>query len=82
MEVRGKKREWERLQILSRKLEIKGTFHARMGIIKERNNKDLRGTEKIKKRWKGYLEELYKKVLMTGITTMMWSLTSSQTSWV
>ena len=31
-----------------------------MGIIKDRNNKDLRGMEKIKKRWKGYLEEYIK----------------------
>ena len=46
---------------MSRKLEIKGILHARMGIIKDRNNKDLRGMEKIKKRWKGYLEELYIK---------------------
>ena len=51
-----KKKEWERLQILSRILEIKGTFHARMDILKDRINKDLRGMEKIKMRWKGYLE--------------------------
>ena len=39
----------------------KGTFHARMGTIKDRNDKDL--TEQIKKRWQEYTEELYKKGL-------------------
>ena len=40
---------------------IKGTFHTRMGMIKERNGKDLTEAEKIKKRWQEYTEELYKK---------------------
>ena len=43
--------------------DIKGTFHARMGMKKDRNNKDLTKTEKIKKRWQEYTEELYKKGL-------------------
>ena len=43
--------------------DIKGTFHARIGIIKERNSKDIIKTEEIKKRWKEYTEELYKKGL-------------------
>ena len=60
---------------------IKGTFHARMGTIKDRNNKDLTKAEDIKKRWQEYTEELLKKVLMTWITTIVWSLTQSQTSW-
>ena len=51
---------------------IKGTFHARKGMIKGRNGKDLTEAEK-KKRWQGYTEKLYKKVLMTRITTMVWS---------
>ena len=42
--------------------DIKGTFHARMGTIKDRNSKDLR-REEIKKRWQEYTEELYKKDL-------------------
>ena len=41
--------------------DIKGTFHARMGTIKDRNSKDLRETEQIEKRWQEYTEELYKK---------------------
>ena len=43
--------------------DIKGTFHASMGTIKDRNSKDLRETEQIEKRWQEYTEELYKKVL-------------------
>ena len=55
--------------------DIKGTFHARMGIKKDRNGKDLTEAEEFKKRWQEYTEELDKKVLMNQITTMMWSLT-------
>ena len=39
----------------------KGTFHAMMGTIKDRNSKDLTEAERIKKRWQEYTEELYKK---------------------
>ena len=56
--------EWERLEISPSKLgEIKGTFHARMSMIKERNSKDLIEAEEIKKRWQEYTEELYRKDL-------------------
>ena len=41
--------------------DTKGTFHAKMGSIKDRNGMDLRETEDIKKRWQEYTEELYKK---------------------
>ena len=41
----------------------KGTFHAKMGTIKDRNGVDLTETEEIKKRWQEYTEELYKKDL-------------------
>ena len=40
--------------------DIKGTFHARMGVTKDRNCKDLKEAEEIKKRWQGYTEGLYK----------------------
>ena len=54
----------------------KGTFHAKMGSIKNRNGKDLTEAEEIKKRWQEYTEELYKKdIFMIQITTMVWSLT-------
>ena len=43
--------------------DIKGTFHAKMGSIKDRNGMDLTEAEDIKKRWQEYMEELYKKDL-------------------
>ena len=43
--------------------DIKGTFHAKMGSIKDRNGKDLTEAEEIKKRWQEYTEKLYKKGL-------------------
>ena len=43
--------------------DIKGTFHARMGSIKDINSKDQREAEEIKKRWQEYTEELDKKEL-------------------
>ena len=43
--------------------DTKGTFHAKMGSIKDRNGRDLREAEDIKKRWQEYTEELYKKGL-------------------
>ena len=41
--------------------DTKGTFHAKMGTIKDRNGMDLRETEDIKKMWQESTEELYKK---------------------
>ena len=68
-----KKIEWERLEISSRKLEIprEQTFHAKMGSIKDRNGIDLIEAEDIRKRWQEYTEELYKKIFMTQIITMV-----------
>ena len=43
--------------------DTKGTFHAKMGSIKDRNGMDLREAEDIEKRWQEYIEELYKKDL-------------------
>ena len=43
--------------------DTKGTYHAKMGSIKDRNGMDLTEAEEIKKRWQGYTEELYKKGL-------------------
>ena len=55
--------EWERLEISSIKLDTKGTFHAKMGTIKDRNAMDLTEAEDIKKRWQKYTEKLYKRDL-------------------
>ena len=41
--------------------DTKGTFHAKMGSIKDRNGMDITEAEDIKKRWQEYTEELYKK---------------------
>ena len=43
--------------------DTKGTFHAKMGSIKDRNGMDLTEAEDIKKKWQEYTEELYKKDL-------------------
>ena len=54
----------EELQTISVDVrDTKGTFHAKMGSIKDRNGMDLTEAEDIKKRWQEYTEELYKKDL-------------------
>ena len=55
--------------------DTKGTFHAKMGTIRDRNGKDLTEAEGIKKRWQEYTDNLVKKILMTQITMMVRSLT-------
>ena len=51
--------------------DTKGTFQAKMDTIKERNGMDLAEAEEIKKRWQEYTEELYKKILMNQVTTIV-----------
>ena len=51
--------------------DTKGIFHAKMGSIKDRNDKDLTEAVYIKKRWQEYTKELYKKLLVTHIITMV-----------
>jgi len=48
--------------------DTRGTFHAKMGSIKDRNDMDLTGAEEIEKRWQEYIE-LYKKGLNNGVIT-------------
>ena len=50
--------EWERLDLFKKIRDTKGTFHAKMGSIKDRNAMDLTEAEDIKKRWQEYTEEL------------------------
>ena len=52
----------------------KGTFHAKMGTIKDKNGMELTEAEDIKRRWQEYTEELNKKIFTIQIITMMWSL--------
>ena len=60
---------------LSKKVrDTKGTFHAEMGSIKDKNGRDLTEAEDIKKRWQEYIEELL-KIFMIQIIMMVWSLT-------
>ena len=51
--------------------DTKGTFHAKMSVIKDRNGMDLTEAENIKKIWQEYTEELYKKDLHEQIITMV-----------
>ena len=50
--------------------DTKGTFHAKMGCIKDGNSVDLTEAEDIKKRWQEYTEELYKKMFTAQIIMM------------
>ena len=51
--------------------DIKGTFHAKMGTIKDRSSMDLTEAEDIKKSWQDYIECRTKKILITQITLMV-----------
>ena len=51
--------------------DTKGTFHAKMGSVMDKNGMDLTEAEDIKKRWQGYIEELNKKNFKTQITTIV-----------
>ena len=51
--------------------DTKRIFYVKMGSIKDRNGRDLTEVEGIKKRWQEYTEELYKKIFMTQIITMV-----------
>ena len=51
--------------------DTKGTLHAKMGSIKDRNGMDLTEVEDIKKRWQEYTQELYRKDLHNPVITMV-----------
>ena len=55
--------KWERRDLFKKIRDTKGTFHAKMGSIKDRNGMDLTEAEDINKRWQEYIKELYKKDL-------------------
>ena len=62
--------------------DIKGTFYPKTHTIKDINGRDLVDTEKIKKRWKEYVKEPYKKDLHElDYYDSVWSVTQSQTFW-
>ena len=60
---RGKEQNGKTRDLFKKIRDTKGTFHAKMGLIKDRNGMDLTEAEDIKKRWQEYTEELYKKDL-------------------
>ena len=68
--------------------DIKGTLHAKMGSIKDRNDKDLTEAEEIKKRWQEYMEELYQKGLNNSdshngvITSLERNILECEVKWV
>ena len=63
--INAKNEEYNRMEkttdLFKKIIDIKGTFHAKMGTIKDRNGVDLTEAEDIKKRWQEYTEELYKR---------------------
>ena len=66
-----KKQNGKDQRSLQENRDDKGTFHAQMGSTKDRNGMDLTEAEDIKKRWREYTEELYKKDLYDSVTTMV-----------
>ena len=77
----GKTRE-----LFKKTRDTQGTFHAKMGSIKDRNGMDLTEAEDIKKRWQEYTEEMYKKDLhdqdnhndvITHLESDIWNVKSS-----
>ena len=83
--INAKKQENNRMEktrdLIKKIRDTKGTFHAKMGLIKDRNGLDLTEAEDIKKRWQEYTEKLYKKYLHDpdnhdGVITHL-----DQTSW-
>ena len=83
---RGKEQNGKDQRSLQKIRDTKGTLHAKMGSIKDRNGMDLTEEEDIKKRWQEYTEELYKKDLQDqdnhdGVITCLeptsWNVKSS-----
>ena len=70
-EIEGNNRMGKIRDLFKKIRDMKGTFHANMGTINDRNGMDLTEAEDIKNRWQEYTEELTKKILMTQITTML-----------
>ena len=85
-EIEGNNRMGKTRDLFKKIRDTKGTFHANMGSIKDRNGMDLTEPEDIKKRWQEYTEELYKKDLhdpdnhdgeITHLEPDIWNVKSS-----
>ena len=72
---RGKQQNGKDRDLFKKIRDTKGTFHAKMGTIKDRNYIDLTEVEDNKKRWQKFTRIIQKNVSMTQITMMVWSLT-------
>ena len=70
-EIKEKNRMGKTRDLFKKIRDTKGTFHAKMGSIKDRNGMDLTEAEGIKKRWQEYTENCTKKIFMTQIITMV-----------
>ena len=70
-EIEEKNRMGKTRDLFKKIRDTKGEFHAKMGSIKDRNGRDLKETEDIKKRWQEYTEELYKKIFTIQIIMMV-----------
>ena len=66
-EIEENNRMGKTRDLLKKIRDTKGSFHAKMGSIKDRNGIALTEAEDIKKRWQGYTEELYKKSFTAGV---------------
>ena len=73
-EIEENKRMGKTRDLFKKTRDTKGTFHAKIGSIKDRNGIDPTEAEDIKKRWQEYTE-LYKKIFTTQIIMVVWSLT-------
>ena len=70
-EIEEKNRMGKTRDLFKKIRDTKGTFHTKMGSVKDRNGMDLTEAEDIKKRWQEYTEELYKKSFTTKIIMMV-----------
>ena len=70
-EIEENNRKGKTRDLFKKIRDIKGTLHAKMGSIKDRNGMDLIEAEVIKKRWQEYIENLYKKIFITQIIVMV-----------
>ena len=70
-QVEEKNRMGKTTDLFKKIRDTKGTFDAKIGLIKERNGMDLTEADDIKKRWQEYTEELQKKIFITQIIMMV-----------
>ena len=70
-EIEGNNRMGKTRDLFKKIRDTKGTFHAKIGSIKDRNGMDLTETEDIKKRWQEYRRTVQKKIFTTKIITIL-----------